>query len=238
MAINEPLKRAISEIKLTAKIKQAEIANKLEVKSTYLSDMINGRVPLSESISEKIYELFHIRVSNFDMANQTGGEMFKLNPIQSNAKEIDPNYVEVPLVTIKAQAGYLNGFDDVKFIEELPRVQVLADRTFRGKYMCFEVSGDSMNDGTLRSICDGDTILGREIKRDLWCYKIHFNQWFFVINHIDGLLVKQIVEHDVEKGTITCHSLNPVYGPDFELNLSEVRELYNVIKITDRVLRF
>lgn len=94
-----------------------------------------------------------------------------------------------------------------------------------------------MNDGTLKSICDGDTIFCREVKRELWRFKLHYNQWFFVINHVNGLLVKQIVDHDVEKGIITCHSLNNVYGDDFQLKLSEVRELYNVIKITDRILR-
>lgn len=168
------------------------------------------------------------------------GEMLKEleTPKYREAKEVDPNYMEVPLIGIKAQAGYLNEYNDTAFIEELPTVKVQVDRTFHGKYRCFEVSGDSMNDGTFRSICEGDVILGREVKKELWCYKLHFNQWFFVINHVNGLLIKQIVAHNVEEGTITCHSLNPIYGEDFTLSLNEVKELYNVIKITERILRF
>lgn len=63
MAINEALKKAIEEIKIRFKFKQAEIAEKLGVKSTYLSDMINGRVPLSENIINKVHELFHISIT-------------------------------------------------------------------------------------------------------------------------------------------------------------------------------
>ncbi|MDD2475437.1 MAG: helix-turn-helix transcriptional regulator, partial [Dysgonamonadaceae bacterium] len=56
------LKIAIARIKITTGLKQAEIADKLDIKSTYLSDMINGRVPLTENVCQKIYELFHIDV--------------------------------------------------------------------------------------------------------------------------------------------------------------------------------
>lgn len=58
MAVNQQLKNAIESIKFSSKLKQSEIAERLGVKSTYLSDMINGRVPFSDSIKEKIYEVF------------------------------------------------------------------------------------------------------------------------------------------------------------------------------------
>lgn len=60
--INKQLKTAIFNIKRDFGLKQSEIADQLGIKSTYLSDMINGGVPFSESISNKIYEIFHIRV--------------------------------------------------------------------------------------------------------------------------------------------------------------------------------
>ncbi len=62
MAKNEQLKIAIERIKINTGLKQAEIADKLDIKSTYLSDMINGRVPLTESVCQKIFELFHISI--------------------------------------------------------------------------------------------------------------------------------------------------------------------------------
>ena len=50
MPINEPLKRVIEDIKLKNGITQAEIAKIIYIKSTYLSDMINGLVPFTANI--------------------------------------------------------------------------------------------------------------------------------------------------------------------------------------------
>ena len=47
-------------INIKEHLKQSEIADKLDVKSTYLSDMANGRVPVTDNIIKKIYEIFHI----------------------------------------------------------------------------------------------------------------------------------------------------------------------------------
>lgn len=58
MAINQELKNLIELIKYSKRLKQAEIANSIGVKPTYLSDMINGRVPFSSSIKEQIYEVY------------------------------------------------------------------------------------------------------------------------------------------------------------------------------------
>lgn len=162
------------------------------------------------------------------------GEMLK-TPIKNEAKEIsDLNFVPVPLVPIRAKAGYLVGYDDAEYIETLPTVPVLTDRTFHGKYRCFEVDGDSMDNDTRDALCDKDVVLAREVKRELWQYKLHYKDWNFVIVHKEGILIKRIVAHDTASGIITCHSLNPIYGDDFQLNLADVFELYNVIKIVER----
>ena len=56
MSINQEFKNLISKIKFFYGIKQSDIAFNIDVKPTYLSDMINGRVPVTESITEKLYE--------------------------------------------------------------------------------------------------------------------------------------------------------------------------------------
>lgn len=88
MAINKNLKRCIGKIKLENSITQEEVAYKLDVHKSYLSDMINGRVPLTEQITNKIYELFHIKVE-----------------VESESKlpssEEKPNEVNEPMPNIK-----------------------------------------------------------------------------------------------------------------------------------------
>lgn len=156
----------------------------------------------------------------------------------SDAKPIvDVNFMLVPVVPVSAQASYPKGFGDQEYMDSLPTMPVIVDRNYKGKYMVFEVEGDSMYDGTLSSLCDGDKILCREVKRELWTSKLHIKDWYFVIVcKNDGVTVKQITRHDVENGIIHCHPLNSLFE-DFELNLNDVAEIYNVIKIVDRNAR-
>jgi transcriptional regulator with XRE-family HTH domain len=58
MAECEKLKNIIAEIKFKRGLRQADIAGALGIKPTYLSDMINGRVPFSDAIKNKLSELF------------------------------------------------------------------------------------------------------------------------------------------------------------------------------------
>lgn len=136
--------------------------------------------------------------------------------------------MNVPLVNQYAQAGYLNGFADEEYTDSLPTIPFTDDIEHRGEYMCFEVKGDSMDNGTYESYLEGDILLCRDIRQDYWMSKLHYNKWDFVIIHKEkGILVKRIINHDVEKGIITLHSLNDYYN-DFDIHLSEVAKLFNV----------
>ena len=157
--------------------------------------------------------------------------------IQSNAHAVeDLNYMNVPVVHIKARCGYLAGYADEGYIDSLPTMPVIVDKTYHGRYMIFEAEGDSMDDGTRNSICDGDKLLCREVRRDLWLPKLHINDWYFVIVHrTEGIAIKQITAQD-ENGNITCHSLNDLFN-DYTVNLDDVAEIYNVIKVVERSMR-
>jgi ribosome-binding protein aMBF1 (putative translation factor) len=60
VAINKEFKKIIETIKANYNLSQKEIALKLDVGNTYLSDMIHGRVPATSKTTNKIYELFQI----------------------------------------------------------------------------------------------------------------------------------------------------------------------------------
>lgn len=147
------------------------------------------------------------------------------------ATPLNPNYViNVPLVNQYAQAGYLSGYGDAAYLASLPIIPFIIDHEAKGNYVAFEVRGDSMNDGTEESYLQGDKLLCREIQPHYWAEsKLHIRKWDFVIVHEDGILVKRIIDHDVENHIITIHSLNDLY-PDKEIDLAEVRQIFNVIE--------
>lgn len=141
----------------------------------------------------------------------------------------------VPLVQDYAYAGYLGGYQDSEYLDELPKHSFVVNKQHRGHYMAFQVIGDSMSNGTDESITEGSTVTGREIQRHLWNSRFHIHRFKdYVIVHKDGILIKRIIKHDVDTGIITCQSLNPdrEWYPDFDLNLDDCTQIFNIVNVT------
>lgn len=195
-------------------------------------DIRDGKVKrISPNYADKILSAF----PKYNRAWLLSGDG---EPIKNEIKdEAVPKIIEFenfPFVSQKAYAGYLSGYADAEYVETLPTVAFPVDHTPQGNYLVFEVKGDSMDDGSHDSYLDGDLVLCREIRMDLWKdSKLHFNKWDFVIIHEDGIIIKRIIDHNVENHTITIHSLNPdkeTY-PDKEIKLNEVRQILNVVSM-------
>jgi len=58
MAKNQDFKQMIDEIKFHHKLLQVDVAKALDVQPTYLSDMINGRVPVTEKVMDKVQSIW------------------------------------------------------------------------------------------------------------------------------------------------------------------------------------
>lgn len=203
-----------------------------------ITRIINEHRTPSRATCEKIVSAFP--AYNLEWLLTGEGNMLTDAPSQtyhSNARPVDDlSYMNVPVIHIKAQCGYLAGYGDTEYIDTLPTMPVIVDKTYHGKYRIFEAEGDSMDDNSRLAICDGDKVLAREVRRDLWLPKLHINDWYFVIIHrTKGISIKQITAQD-NKGNITCHSLNELFN-DYTVNLDDVVEIYNVIKVVERNMR-
>lgn len=203
-----------------------------------ITRIINEHRTPSRATCKKIVSAFPLY--NLEWLLTGEGSMLTDAPsqtFQSNARQInDLSYMSIPIIHVKAHCGYLNGYGDEDYIDTLPTMPVIVDKTYHGKYRIFEAEGDSMDDDSRLAICDGDKVLAREVKRDLWLPKLHIKDWYFVIVHrTEGISIKQITNQD-EMGNITCHSLNEMFN-DYTVNLDDVLEIYNVIKVVERSLR-
>lgn len=141
--------------------------------------------------------------------------------------------MQVPFVPVKAYAKYVDEIRDAELVgEKYEEFDFIVDKIGHGRYFAFEIKGDSMDNDSRGSICDGDIVLARELGQEHWMDKLRmvdYPNWIIVLDNT--ILCKQIVAHDVEKCTITCHSLNPSpeYS-DFNLNLNEIRQLCNIVQ--------
>lgn len=218
----------ILALRKSLKMNQKNFGSVIGIAQSYLSEIENGKKPLTE-------EVYHNLISVFgkDTISAHLKKSDNIATVRNEAIPLHPEHIiYVPLVNQYAYAGYLTGYADAEYIDTLPTIPFIVDQEAHGRYVAFEVRGDSMDDGTNEAIMDGDRLLCREIQMHLWAdSKLHIRKWDFVIVHREGILVKRILEHNVANRTITIHSLNPFY-PDREISLCEVMQIFNVIEYT------
>jgi len=214
-------------------LNQTIFAQSLGLQQGSYSDIERGRV---KTLSESVIRLLQLNYNiNRDWLTGKSEVMSVLNtePAKSeqNAKKLPFSefVTTAPLISQYAHAGYLEGYADTEYIEQQP-VYVASKKYSNGNYVAFEIRGDSMDDGLKRSICNSDVVLGRELTRDYWKCKLHIPKIFIIVHTREGIICKEIVEHNVDNATFRCHSFNPEYE-DFELNLKDVVKLFYIKEI-------
>lgn len=247
--IDNKLKEIAKHLKI--RFPNAEFSKNLGFSKGVVSEYLNNKKNASENFLEALenyYKIDYRKLVNF-LSNKTNSSIddkFMLNLLEKSTPinsvnenkleyELSPVKIEdmhimnVPLVHVYAYAGYLNGFGDEQYFQDLPRVPWLNNREGKGNYLCFEVMGDSMDDGSYESYLENDILLCREVKKEHWTSKLHINKWDFVIVHKeDGIILKRIIKHDVDKCEITTHSLNSFYE-DKIIHLKDVSQIFNVV---------
>lgn len=147
----------------------------------------------------------------------------------------DRDWVEIPLVPHRAKAGALSDFGDPCWEEDKQTMPVLIDKRLKGDYLLFEVSGDSMNDGTSTAFLDGDVLLCRVLPKSDWQYGIkkRGETYCVVATDAEGIVLKEVVNHDKATNEITCHSLNSQYK-DYSVKLDDVQGIFYVEELIKR----
>lgn len=161
------------------------------------------------------------------------GEMLQTQKIE--VKNNDTNIIQIPIVSQYAFSDYSKNFDNANFIKNLPTYPISVDRELKGYFIMFEVKGNSMDNNSKESLQEGDLLLSRNIKKEYWKYKLNANNWKYVIVHkTEGIMIRKIIKHDLEKKIITAHSLNPIYE-DIDISLDKVEQLFHVMQIQRKI---
>lgn len=150
--------------------------------------------------------------------------------------EISPGVyrMKVPLIPESAKAGYLTGFADAEYLENQEYIVTTVSKFHKGSYRAFRVIGDSMDVDRRTTFVHGDIIIGREIRKEFWRSRFHTHKYPFYafVTQNEGIIFKELIEHDVENGVVTLHSLNEDKNtyPDFKVNLEDVAFIFNIVK--------
>lgn len=121
----------------------------------------------------------------------------------------------IEVVGIKASAGYLNGYGDPEYIEELQRMKLpfMPD----GKFRAFPIMGDSMP-----PLNEGSFVVGKFIER---LDQIKDGKTYIIVSLEEGIVYKRVYNNP---GSLIMHSDNPAYEP-YHIKKSDVVEVWEFV---------
>lgn len=214
MAVNQEFKKLIDRIKYEYSINQSQIADRLGVKKTYVSDMINGRVPYNETMSKKISDVFP------PIINEQSSYL-KSKAIEISNSDIKEDIFNGALVyDIDATCGTYNR--DIEFAADkvigsvdLPEINKTAK--------IVTANGDSMEP----VIYNGNRVVIRQV---FGWEDIFYGQIYLILLD-EYRMIKYIRKYEPdEENYIILRSENPKYD-DIKLHKSKIRKLFIVENI-------
>lgn len=132
-----------------------------------------------------------------------------------------PSEYLAPLVGIKAQAGYVKGFEQTDFIETLEKYSLPPGVNPKGlEWSYFEVDGDSM-EPTLSS---GDILLTSLLPYEDWNDLKNF--CVYVILTEEQLLVKRIYRKNEKEWILISDNLET--APQASIDLSKIKQVWTL----------
>lgn len=228
----------IKQLRRKKGINQSDLASAIGVslRTVQLYEKRDANIPIKNL--NKIADFFEMSVGQLYLheVNEGDGSYFKKQPIvkgRSFAYPLDSGKIllKVPLLPTELQHDFLSELGNEDAAKKLFRIDFLLQSLDDEFYMAFEITGDAMNNGTSYSIPNGALVLGKKVDK----FKLHSDKRLmkkaFVFVCTDRIICKSITAISKEKATIICHNLNP--SPefrDFEIQMDEIREVYEVIK--------
>jgi phage repressor protein C with HTH and peptisase S24 domain len=132
---------------------------------------------------------------------------------QQKMMSADRNVIH--FVPVKAAAGYLAGYADSEFIDELNTFTL--PMLSGGNYRAFEIIGDSMLPTPSGSIIVGEKVDSMDDVKN--------NTAYIVISRNEGIVYKRIVKNNKLKNKLSLVSDNPSFQP-YQVNTEDVIELW------------
>ena len=127
--------------------------------------------------------------------------------------EDNENLIEI--VNVKASAGYLNGYDDPEYIEQLDKIKLPFLPT--GKHRAFPIKGDSM-----LPMKSGSFVVGRFVEDRS---EIKSGKTYVLVTLNEGMVYKRVINNLDLNNSLLLVSDNKMYH-DYSVPINEVLEIW------------
>jgi phage repressor protein C with HTH and peptisase S24 domain len=204
------------------------MADKIGIKRSLLGAYEEGRADPRLNNLLKISEIYQFSVDTLigeDLTVYSPEELDRISTAK-NAKNqslkvlsitVDnENRENIEMVPQKAAAGYLNGYADPEFLEELPKFQIpiLPEA---GTYRAFEIIGDSM-----LPVSSGSVIIGRYLES---VSELVDGRIYILVTNREGVVFKRVYNNYKSNGKILLVSDNPTYAA-YEIEPEDIIEIW------------
>lgn len=200
---------------------QEDFANRIKIKRSLLGAYEEERAEPRLEVLELVSEIFKVSLDELflkDLSETKGSYIAK-----RRAQKLAAEPTVIQFVPVKAAAGYLAGYADPDFIDELNTftLPMLAP----GQYRAFEIIGDSM-----LPTPSGSVIVGEKIE-DL--EEVKNSNTYIVISRQEGIVYKRIMKSPKVKSKVTLVSDNPMYQP-YQVEANDIVEVWQAQMILTR----
>jgi transcriptional regulator with XRE-family HTH domain len=201
---------------------QEEFANKLRIKRSLVGAYEEERAEPRLDITETICSIFKLTMEEFffkDLTVQKGSNYLQ----QRRQMKMTAEVSSIQFVPVKAAAGYMAGYADPDFIDELNTftLPMLAP----GQYRAFEIMGDSMLPTPSGSVIVCEKVDDSDDVKN--------SQAYIVVSKNEGIVYKRVVKNNKAKAKLTLVSDNPQYEP-YNINAEDVLEMWKAVYVIQK----
>jgi transcriptional regulator with XRE-family HTH domain len=192
---------------------QEEFAQKLRIKRSLLGAYEEERADPRIEVLEVAADMFKLSLDDLlrkDLSENRGSYISK-----RRAQKLAAGRGEIPFVPVKAAAGYLAGFADPEFIDELNTFTL--PMLSGGEYRAFEIVGDSMMPTPSGSIIVGEKVENLDDVKNSHTY--------IVVSKTDGIVYKRMMKNNRQRNKFTLVSDNPAYQP-YSIGSEDIIEVW------------
>src|SRR6266576_3330630 len=178
---------------------QEEFAQKLRIKRSLLGAYEEERAEPRIDVLEIVCNIFKLTLDEIlrkDLSDNKSNYLAK-----RRAMKLTNGRSDIPFVPVKAAAGYLAGYADPEFVDELNTFTL--PMLTGGNYRAFEIIGDSMLPTPSGSVIVGEKVDDLEDVKN--------NLTYIVVSRNEGIVYKRVLKGNRTKNKFTLVSDNPAY---------------------------
>jgi transcriptional regulator with XRE-family HTH domain len=200
---------------------QEEFAKKLRIKRSLLGAYEEERADPRMEVLEVVADMFKLTLDDLlrkELSENKGSYISK-----RRAQKLASGRADIPFVPVKAAAGYLAGYADPDFIDELNTFTL--PMLSGGDYRAFEIVGDSMLPTPSGSVIVCDKVDNLE--------DVKSNNTYIVVSRTEGVVYKRMMKNNKLKNKFTLVSDNPTYQP-YTVNAEDILEVWQAQMIISK----